>query len=276
MLGSGVFAGVLDKQQAYGSRDLDGRVFGEELDRVGYRGEAPCGDHALDSYFELHIEQGPVLEAESAVIGVVTGVQGMRWYDVVLTGSAGHAGTTPMALRRDALVTGAEVVVAVNRLAGEIGQGALTTNGVFESHPNSRNVVPDRVFLTVDLRHTEVAVLDQMEAKLETLVTEIGARRGVASSLTRIWDSPPVTFHPECVGAVREAASASEQPLREITSGAGHDAVYLSRVAPTAMIFIPCKDGLSHNELESAEPEHVGAGASVLLWAVLARDRRSA
>lgn len=276
MLGSGVFAGVLEKQRAYRSRDLDGRVFEEELVRIGFRGEGPCGDHALDTYFELHIEQGPVLEAEAAVIGVVGGVQGMRWYDVDLTGSAGHAGTTPMDLRRDALVAGAEVVIAVNRLATDVGSGALSTNGVFESHPNSRNVVPSRVFLTVDLRHTEVAVLDRMEAQLETLIADISARHGVAGTLERIWDSPPVSFHPDCVEAVRGAARASEQPLREITSGAGHDAVYVSRVAPAAMIFIPCKDGLSHNELESAAPEHVAAGASVLLEAVLARDCREA
>lgn len=272
MLGSGVFAGVLDKSEALAGRDRSGSVFGEELDKIGFRGDETCGEHPLDSYFELHIEQGPVLEANSKVIGVVSGVQGMRWYDVTLDGAAAHAGTTPMPMRRDASVTAAEIIRATNRLAHEI-EGALTTTGVIEAHPNSRNVVPSRVFLTVDLRHTQVATLDRLEAELETLVARAGADNRVDVSIERIWDSPPVSFHPDCVEAVRVAAQESGHPLAEITSGAGHDAVYVSRVAPTGMIFVPCKDGISHNEIESATAEHVEAGASVLLGAVLARDR---
>ena len=273
MQGSGVFAGVLDPESILSCRDRDGRVFGEELERIGFRGNEVCGDHPLDSYFELHIEQGPILEAEGKVIGVVVGVQGMRWYDLTLEGCASHAGTTPMAMRRDASVAAAEIIVAVNRLAGEIGRGALTTTGVIDAHPNSRNVVPSRMFVTIDLRHPEVEVLDRMEERLQETVARICAQHRVSETLERIWDSPPVRFDPQCVDAVRQAALASAYPFREITSGAGHDAVYVSRVAPTAMIFIPCKDGISHNEIESATPEHVRAGASVLLKAVLARDR---
>ncbi len=274
MQGSGVFAGALEKETIFSCRDREGRVFAEELDRIGFRGDDICGDHPLDAYFELHIEQGPILEAEKKVIGVVGGVQGMRWYDLTLEGSASHAGTTPMKLRRDAAVAAAEIIVAVNRLAGEIGQGALATTGVIDAYPNSRNVVPSRVFMTVDLRHTEVEVLDRMEESLKEAVATICSKRQISEKLDRLWDSPPVKFDVECVDAVREAAKKGEHPLREIVSGAGHDAVYVSRVAPTAMIFIPCKDGISHNEIESATPEHVGAGASVLLETVLLRDRR--
>jgi N-carbamoyl-L-amino-acid hydrolase len=274
MQGSGVFAGVLDKETTLSCRDREGRVFGDELDRIGFRGDDICGDHPLDSYFELHIEQGPILEAENKVIGVVGGVQGIRWYDLTLEGRASHAGTTPMKLRSDASVAAAEIIVAVNRLAGEIGDGALATTGVIDAYPNSRNVVPSRVFMTVDLRHTEIEVLDRMEERLEEVASAICSQYRVSKTLDRLWDSPPVRFDVECVDAVRESAEKSGHPLREITSGAGHDAVYVSRIAPTAMIFIPCKDGISHNEIESATPEHVGVGASVLLEAVLLRDRR--
>ena len=274
MQGSGVFAGVLDKETTLSCQDREGRVFGEELDRIGFRGDDICGDHPLDSYFELHIEQGPILEAEKKVIGVVGGVQGMRWYDLTLEGRASHAGTTPMKMRRDASVAAAEIIVAVNRLAGEIGEGAVTTTGVIDAYPNSRNVVPSRVFMTADLRHTEVEALDRMEERLKEVVSAICSQHQISERLDRLWDSPPVQFDVECVDAVRESANKSGHPSREITSGAGHDAVYVSRVSPTAMIFIPCKDGISHNEIESATPEHVGVGASVLLEAVLLRDRR--
>jgi N-carbamoyl-L-amino-acid hydrolase len=272
MLGSGVFAGVLDREEVWAAKDRDGRGLAEELEHIGYCGSEPCGVHPLSCYFELHIEQGPVLEAEEKVIGVVEGAQGMRWYDLTIDGSASHAGTTPMAMRHDAAVAAAEIIVALNRLPEDIEPSALTTTGVLEAQPNSRNVVPSRVFMTVDLRHTEVEALDLMEARLERLVAEVGSRRCVATKLERLWDSPPVRFDPDLVSTVREAARASGQPYRDITSGAGHDAVYVSRVAPTAMIFIPCKDGISHNEIESAEPAHVAAGAQILLQAVLARD----
>jgi N-carbamoyl-L-amino-acid hydrolase len=272
MLGSGVFVGALERSFALAREDREGRRFGDELERIGYLGEKPCGEHRMDSYFELHIEQGPVLEAERQVIGVVEGAQGMRWYDVTLEGSAAHAGTTPMHLRRDASLGAAGIVAGVNAIPSEL-EGALTTTGVIEAHPNSRNVVPSRVFLTVDLRHTEEAVLERMEVRLEALVAEVAGRGGLTSRLERIWSSPPVGFDPHCIEAVRRAARASGHPYREIVSGAGHDAVYLARAIPTAMIFIPCKNGISHNEIESADPEHVEAGASVLLQAVLERDR---
>jgi N-carbamoyl-L-amino-acid hydrolase len=273
MLGSGVFTGILDKRFAHGCEDRDGTRFGDELARIGYRGEEPCGRHPLDSYFELHIEQGPVLEAEKKTIGIVEGAQGIRWYDLELEGEAAHAGTTPMDMRRDASLAAAQTIGALPALAKEFGPGAFATAGVIEAHPNSRNVVPSRIFLTVDLRHTQEEVLERMERRLETLVEESCAHHRVDGKLNRIWDSAPIRFHPDCVAAVREAAEASCHPCRAIVSGAGHDAVYISRVVPSAMIFIPCKGGISHNESESAELDHVAAGASVLLAAAMARDR---
>jgi N-carbamoyl-L-amino-acid hydrolase len=217
MQGSGVFAGALEKEMVLSSRDREGLVFGEELDRIGFRGDETCGDHSLDSYFELHIEQGPILENEKKVIGVVGGVQGMRWYDLTLEGSASHAGTTPMKLRRDASVAAAEIIIAVNRLAGESGEGALTTTGVIDAYPNSRNVVPSRVFLTVDLRHTEIEVLDRMEDRLKEVVSIVCSQYQVSEKLDRLWDSPPVKFDVECVDAVRESAKQGGHPLQEIT-----------------------------------------------------------
>jgi N-carbamoyl-L-amino-acid hydrolase len=274
MQGSGVFVGALAKETILACQDREGRVLGDELDRIGFRGDEICGDHPLDSYFELHIEQGPILEAEKKVIGVVGGAQGMRWYDLTLEGWASHAGTTPMEMRRDASVAASEIIVAVNHLAGEIGEGALTTTGVIDAYPNSRNVVPSRVFMTIDLRHTDVDTLDRMEKRLKEIVSATCSQHGISETLDRLWDSPPVRFDVECVDVVRESAIKSGHPSREMTSGAGHDAVYVSRIAPTAMIFIPCKDGISHNEIESATPADVEAGASVLLDAVLMRDRR--
>jgi N-carbamoyl-L-amino-acid hydrolase len=197
----------------------------------------------------------------------------MRWYDLTLEGDAAHAGTTPMHLRRDAAAGAAAVLVASKALVQEIGDGALATSGVIEAHPGSRNTVPSRVFLTLDLRHPQSETLDRMEARLERIVAETGAEHRLEARLERIWESAPVRFDAGCVAAVREAARRSGHPYREMISGAGHDAVYVSRVAPTAMIFVPCAGGVSHNESESAEPEHVRAGAEVLLGAVLERDR---
>jgi N-carbamoyl-L-amino-acid hydrolase len=178
-----------------------------------------------------------------------------------------------MQLRRDALVGAARIVCDLNELAEEMGGGALATNGVLESTPGSRNVVPDRAFLTIDLRNPDDGVLDVMEERLERIVSDRCSNQGLEFQLERIWSSPPVRFDSDCVAAVREAARRSGQPTREILSGAGHDAVYISRIVPTAMIFIPCEGGLSHNEHENAEQEHVAAGASVLLDAILERDR---
>jgi N-carbamoyl-L-amino-acid hydrolase len=274
MLASGVYAGVFDKDYAYGREDREGKRFGDELERIGYKGPVPVGDHKLAAFFELHIEQGPILEAENMTIGIVTGVQGMRWYEVTVTGMDSHAGSTPMPMRRDALVAAARMIEAVNAMALAHKPDAVATVGLIEGRPNSRNVIPGEVFFSIDLRHPSDAVLAVMEAEVEAAVRRIAAASAVEVVFEQTWNSPAVRFDSSCVDAVRRAASDQDFPCREIVSGAGHDAAYMARVAPTAMIFVPCEKGISHNELEKAEPEHVAAGANVLLRAVLDTDAR--
>ena len=267
MLASGAYAGVFTPDYVRARTDAEGVSFGAALDAIGYRGAAPAGSVKLGAMFELHIEQGPVLEEAGTTIGIVTGVQGIRWYDLVIEGRAAHAGTTPMALRRDALCAAAELMLEVRRVAQ--ARGGLATVGEIGIAQASRNVVPGEVRMTLDLRHTDSAVLDAMEADI-TAVAAGAAFARTPVRLTRIWDSPPVAFDAGCVTAVAAGAAAEGLPAQEIVSGAGHDSVYTARVMPTAMIFVPCKDGLSHNPAESASPEHCAAGAQTLLNAVVA------
>ncbi|MCB8880581.1 Zn-dependent hydrolase [Acidisoma cellulosilytica] len=274
MLSSGVFAGKFTKDWAYAREDRDGVRFGDALRDIGFIGEEPCGDHPLAAHFELHIEQGPILEAEDKVIGVVTGVQGMRWYEVTVTGVDSHAGSTPMYLRQDALVATARMIEVVHQIALEHGPNAVGTVGLIEARPNSRNVIPGETFFTVDFRDPDDTVLAVMEQKLTERLATVAASSGVAADLTCIWNSPSVHFDADCVGAVRAAAVQAGFAHRNIISGAGHDSAYVAAVAPTTMIFVPCAGGISHNEIESAEPGHVAAGATVLLQAVLAMDAK--
>ncbi len=274
MLSSGVFAGAFERDWAWDRADRSGIRFGDALVQIGERGEQPCGAHPLSAHFELHIEQGPILEAESRTIGIVTGVQGMRWFEATITGQEGHAGATPMRLRQDALLAAARMVVAIERIAASYAPDAVGTVGLIENHPNSRNVVPGEVFFTIDMRHPDDAVLERMEADLHAAFAECcGSLRW---TVERVWNNPAVRFDPDCIEAVRNAAEALALPARELVSGAGHDSAYVARVAPTSMIFVPCAGGLSHNEAESAEKDHVAAGTQVLLRAVLATDRRLA
>lgn len=267
MMAAGAHAGVFTADYINSRADADGITFGAALEAIGYRGTAPLGATRLGAMFELHIEQGPVLEAEGHTIGIVTGVQGMRWYDLVVEGCAAHAGTTPMAHRRDALCAAAGVVLEARRLA--LAHGALATVGEIGVIAASRNVVPGEVRLTLDVRHPDIAVLDAVEQAMTAFLA--GADfRDTPVRMTRIWDSPPVAFDPGCIAAVAAGAAAEGFPAREMISGAGHDAVYAARIMPTAMIFVPCKDGLSHNPAESATPEHCAAGAQTLLNAVVA------
>ncbi|HYE00117.1 MAG TPA: Zn-dependent hydrolase [Alphaproteobacteria bacterium] len=274
MLASGVFAGVFTRDFADSREDRQGLKFGDELDRIGYRGTERCGDRRLGAFFELHIEQGPILEAEEKTIGIVTGVQGMRWYEVTVTGQEAHTGSTPMHLRRNALVGAARLVERVNAIALEHAPLAVGTVGLVEVKPNSRNVIPGEVFFTVDFRHPDDSVLDRMEAALERSLGEICEPLKLQVAHKRIWDSPAVRFDAGCVEAVRHAAAEAGFPAREIVSGAGHDAAYIARVAPTAMIFVPCDGGISHNEAENTSQDQCAAGAQVLLRAVLEYDRR--
>ena len=271
MLASGAFAGVFDADYALSRTDRDGTSFAAALDAIGYRGAEPLG-HRLSAHFELHIEQGPILEAEALTIGVVTGVQSIRWYEASLTGSDGHAGATPMRLRRDALLGTARVIAAVNRIACAHAPDAVGTVGLIESRPNSRNVVPGHVFFSIDLRHPDDAVLAAMDLALRAEIAGIAAAAGLALTLEQTWEAPAVHFDPGCIETLRHAAAAAGLVSRDLVSGAGHDSAYVARVAPTAMIFIPCRDGLSHNEAEHAGQSDIEAGADVLLRAVLATD----
>ena len=276
MVASGVFAGAFTRDWAWARQDRDGVTFGDALDAIGYRGAERCGEHPLSAFFELHIEQGPILEAEEKEIGIVTGVQGMRWYEVTVTGEAAHTGATPMRLRKNALLGAARLVDRINAIAEAHAPSALGAVGLMEVKPNSRNVVPGEVFLCVDLRHPDAAVLDRLEAEYTGSLREICDPLGLAVTSACIWDQPPVRFDEGCVASVRRAAEASGFSAREIVSGAGHDAAYISRVAPTAMIFVPCRGGVSHNEAEFTAKEQCAAGAQVLLQAVLDYDRRLA
>src|ERR1700694_5463531 len=237
MIASGVFAGAFERGWAAARQDRGGITFGDALDAIGYRGVEKCGAHPLSALFELHIEQGPILEHEGKDIGIVTGVQGMRWYEVTVTGQDSHAGTTPMRRGKDALLGAARMVEAVNEIARAQAPLGVGTVGVLEVKPGSPNVIPGEVFHTVDLRHPDMAALDSMERKLTEAAGRIGGALGLEIAVKKIWDQPPVRFDQACIAAVREAAQAAGFTSREIVSGAGHDAAYVARVAPTAMIF---------------------------------------
>ena len=272
MLASGVFAGVFERDFTYAIEDRDGKTFVAELKRIGYRSERKCGDHKLGAYFELHIEQGPVLETENRLIGVVTGMQGQRWYEVTVTGQEAHAGSTPMHLRHDAMVACARMVEAIHEIALNHAPLAVSTVGLITVKPNSRNVIPGSVFFTVDLRHPDDNVLLQMDRELRERVDNIAKETDVQANLVNNWNVASMEFNEECINHVRNAAEALGYRPRDLISGAGHDAVYIARVAPTGMIFIPCEHGISHNEMENTKPEYVAAGANVLLHAITAYD----
>lgn len=270
MVASGVFAGAFDLDYALARTDPDGKTLGEELRRIGYAGGEPVGARALGGYFEAHIEQGPILEAEGKTIGIVTGGQGARWYDVSVTGMESHAGTTPMERRRDALTGAAELIVAIRRI-GTARPNGRSTVGVINAKPQSRNTIPGRVDFTVDLRYPDEAELAAMDGELRTAAAEIAAAHGLEIAVEQIWYAPPQPFAPDCIDAVRRAAEKAGYPAMEIVSGAGHDACYIARVAPTGMIFVPCEDGISHNEVENARPADLAAGCQVLLQAMVER-----
>jgi N-carbamoyl-L-amino-acid hydrolase len=275
MLASGVFAGLFDRAYADAREDRDGKRFGDELERIGYRGPEKAGGHRLGAMFELHIEQGPILEAEGRMVGAVTGVQGARWYEITISGEAAHTGATPMHLRKNALLGAAALIQAVNGI-GEAHLPGVATVGLMEVRPNSRNVVPGEVFLCVDLRHPDDKVLDAMEQALRAALPKVLDPFGLTFEETRIWHSPSVKFDAEMIACVREGAAKAGFESRDIVSGAGHDAVHAARICPTTMIFVPCEGGISHNESESTSPEECAAGAQVLLNAVLAYDARKA
>ncbi|ROM30672.1 Zn-dependent hydrolase [Pseudomonas protegens] len=270
MFGSAVFTGVMALDAALVVRDADGISVAQALQRTGYAGSRPLGA-AVDAYFEAHIEQGPILEDNAKSIGVVSGGQAICWLDVQVEGLAAHAGTTPMPLRKDALYGAAQMILAVEQLAADFAPQGLTTVGELSIAKSSRNTIPGLLSFTVDLRHHQDRQIAAMEQQVEERLQAIAGQRGLKVSISRHWVSPATPFDAECVAAVQQAVDGLGYPQQSIVSGAGHDAILLARYCPTAMVFIPCVGGLSHNEAEDVLPEDVRQGADVLLNAVLAR-----
>lgn len=271
MVASGVFAGEFTLEYGLSRKDEDGKTMGEELKRIGYAGPDDVGGRPVHAFFEVHIEQGPILEEEEKTIGVVTDAQGQRWYEMTLTGVESHAGPTPMNRRKDALLGTARVIELVNTIGLDNAPLACATVGMVNVHPNSRNVIPGQVFLTIDFRHPDDEVLKGMDAAMREGVAKIANDIGLGCELEQIFYYAPIPFDASCVAAVRGAAQECGYSMRDIVAGAGHDACYLSKVAPASMVFVPCIDGISHNEVEDAKPEWITAGANVLLGAMVSR-----
>jgi N-carbamoyl-L-amino-acid hydrolase len=269
MLASGVFAGVHDLDWAYDRKDARGKRFGDELARIGWMGEEEVGARRMHAFFELHIEQGPILEDEDVDIGVVTHGQGLWWLQVTLTGKDAHTGSTPMPKRRNAGLGMARVTELVHEIAMDYQPDAVGAVGHVEVHPNSRNVIPGKVVFTIDIRSPNQQVLDEMRARIEDGIATICEALDIGFEVEPVGHFDPVTFDEGCVKAVRDAAERLGYTHRDIVSGAGHDACWINRVAPTAMIMCPCVDGLSHNEAEEISKEWAGAGCDVLFHAVV-------
>ncbi len=271
MMGSGVFCGAFSLETAYAARDVEGKSVGEELERIGYKGEQVPGQHPIGAYFETHIEQGPVLEDADKVIGVVPAVMGLSWYDCVVSGMEAHAGPTPMGLRKDALQVATKIMQEVVAIANRYPPYGRGTVGMVQVFPNSRNVIPGEVKFSIDLRNVNDELLNTMHGEMLAFVERTRTETGLGITIERVSYYPPCPFHPDCVGAVRKATEKLGYSTMDVVSGAGHDAIYAARLAPAGMIFVPCKDGISHNEIEDAKAEHLEAGCNVLLHAMLDR-----
>jgi len=269
MMGSGVFAKAFSLDHAYAATDTEGKTVKDELTRIGYLGTQDPGDHPIGAYFETHIEQGPVLEDNNITIGVVQGVLGIRWFDCTVTGMEAHAGPTPMALRKDALQVATQLMQEVVASALRHGPHGRGTVGMVQVHPNSRNVIPGRVKFSMDMRNATDALVDQQVAEVKALADKLSADTGMAIAIESVSSYAAIGFHNECIDAVARASQQLGYSSMPVVSGAGHDAIYMARLAPSGMIFIPCKDGISHNEVEDALPEHITAGCNVLLHAML-------
>lgn len=269
MLASGVFAGIHELDWAYDRVDAAGKRFGDELERIGWKGDEEVGNRPMKAFFELHIEQGPILEDEGIDIGVVTHGQGLWWLEVTLTGNAAHTGSTPMPKRRNAGLGLARVTELVHEVAMDYQPEAVGAIGHIEVYPNSRNVIPGEVVFTIDIRSPNADVLDEMRARIEHGIANICDALDISFDIEPVGHFEPVTFDEGCVTAIRNAADRLGYSHRNIVSGAGHDACWINRVAPTAMVMCPCVDGLSHNEAEEISKEWAAAGADVLFHAVV-------
>ena len=270
MLGSGVVSGDYALDFAYARRDKDGLALGDELARIGYRGEAPAAPRAFRAMFEVHIEQGPILERDGVTIGAVTGIQGAYWFDLTLTGASAHAGPTPMEMRRDPWRAAAPIAAGALALADANPPWGRCTLGDVRATPGARNTVPESLTLTVDLRHPDAATLEGMVADFRRLVETAAAAANIDFAIEQVWHMPPTAFDTALVDEVEGAARDLGYSVQRMVSGAGHDSLHTAKFAPTTMIFVPCEGGVSHNEAEAATPEDLAAGANVLLHAMLA------
>ncbi|MFZ4715492.1 MAG: Zn-dependent hydrolase [Bacteriovoracaceae bacterium] len=270
MISSGIFGGVFDLEYGLNRPDLEGKTMGQELKRIGYAGTEPVGGRPIHAFFETHIEQGPILEHDKKTIGIVQGGLGQRWMEVTMTGVESHAGPTPMRIRKDAMVGASAVITAVNKI-GNTYPNACATVGLVQCFPNSRNTIPGKVFFTIDLRHNEDETLSKMANQAKEAAELAAKENGLQLEFKEIWYLPPVKFSADCVQAVENAAKSLGFSCMPIISGAGHDSFYINRVAPAAMVFIPCEGGISHNEIENATAENCAAGCSVLLHAMVER-----
>ncbi|MHB1109038.1 MAG: Zn-dependent hydrolase [Devosia sp.] len=269
MLASGVFAGVHEQDWAYDRKDREGKRFGDELERIGWKGGEPVGARKMKAFFELHIEQGPILEDEGIDIGVVTHGQGLKWLQVTITGKESHTGSTPMPKRRNAGLGLARITELVHEVAMDYQPDAVGAIGHIEVFPNSRNIIAGKVICTIDIRSPNKAVLDEMDRRIRAGIAGIVEALAITAEIEQVGHFDPVTFDEGCVKAVRDAAERLGYSHRNIVSGAGHDACWINRVAPTAMVMCPCVDGLSHNEAEDISKEWATAGADVLFHAVV-------
>ncbi len=271
ILGSTAYAGRWSLGDLHGLRATDGAAFGDELDRVGYAGTQDPGAFEMAAFFEAHIEQGPVLEREKLAVGIVTKVQGLRWIQVTVTGADRHAGTTPMDARKDSLVAAARMIVELEALGLAYAPDARVTVGRLEVSPNSGSTIPGETLFNIDLRHPETAMLDRLESEIGVLCEAAAARQGTGVSVSRVTDMPPVDFDASCIADLQAAADALSVTSRRMLSGALHDASPVATKVPAAMLFVPCRDGISHNEAEWARPADLEAGCNVLLHAIMAR-----
>ncbi len=269
MMGSGVFAGALPLESTLQRADLEGITVSQALNQIGYAGTEKTGGRPVGAYFEAHIEQGPILEDTRKVIGVVVGALGLRWYDITVCGEDAHAGPTPMRLRKDALLAAAKMVAEINALAYRYEPDGRGTVGFMQVKPNSRNVVPGEVRFSVDLRHAQDVTLDRMQSEMQATCGRLAQEGNVTLTIERVANYPACQFDHGCIRAVRDAAQMLGLSHMDIVSGAGHDAIYMARVAATGMIFVPCEGGISHNEVENAKAEDLAAGCNVLLNVIL-------
>ena len=269
MLSSGVFGGMHTLDWAYDRVDSEGKTFGDELVRIGWRGDEEVGERKMHAFFELHIEQGPILEAEEKDIGVVTHGQGLSWTQITISGTASHTGSTPMPMRRNAGLGMARILEKVEEIALSHAPHAVGAAGHVDVYPNSRNVIPGKVVFTVDMRSPELSVIADMETRLMSEANKICDDMGLEVEFEKVGGFDPVEFDEKCVAAIRNASEKLGYSHMNLISGAGHDACWVNRVAPTAMVMCPCVDGLSHNEAEEISKEWATAGADVLLHAVL-------